>query len=245
MQHSISVFAVIESTTIFPGKMADFYPDSPVMREYFTKVMAAEEKIFGRPRFLPEAVRSLVLRSGDLSRVAMEDLEPALKADGYVVFGASFIQGPLADFLVERQAVNLHMGVSPFYRGNSCNFWAGFDRRFDYVGATIHRLTKGLDSGPILFHALPPIAENPFDLGMLAVRSAQQGLISKWVSGELSRLTPVAQDKTRQLRYTRKKDFTDAVVQEYLHRLPAPRALVEQLQQRDSSKLVATFVTQR
>ena len=46
------------------------------------------------------------------------------------------------------------MGISPYYRGTDCNFWAMYDNNPHLVGSTIHLLTKGLDSGPILYHAL-------------------------------------------------------------------------------------------
>ena len=75
----------------------------------------------------------------------------------YIIFGASYIKGWLIDFLVENNAINIHMGLAPYYRGNSCNFWALFDDKPSYVGATIHKISKGLDNGPILFHCLPEL----------------------------------------------------------------------------------------
>src|SRR5690606_39404976 len=69
-------------------------------------------------------------------------LADALDSDVYVVFGASYIRGPLIDYLVARGAINIHMGVSPYYRGSSCNFWALYDGRPEYVGATIHKLSR-------------------------------------------------------------------------------------------------------
>ena len=64
------------------------------------------------------------------------------------------------------------MGISPFYRGTDCNFWAMYDDRPDYVGATIHRLTKGLDSGPILYYAFSEYTNDPFVYTMSTVKSA-------------------------------------------------------------------------
>jgi hypothetical protein len=149
------VFAVQECTTVFPGVTGDFYRKSEVMQRYFSRVIAAEGEVFGRPRFLPGNVRSLVLKMGDLNGVEMDVFGEALKADVFVVFGASYIKGRLVEHLVERRAVNIHMGISPEYRGSSCNFWALYDGRPELVGATIHLLSKGLDSGPMLCHALP------------------------------------------------------------------------------------------
>ena len=46
------------------------------------------------------------------------------------------------------------MGVSPYYKGADCNFWALQDYKPQFVNATIHYLSKGLDTGDILYHAL-------------------------------------------------------------------------------------------
>jgi folate-dependent phosphoribosylglycinamide formyltransferase PurN len=227
------VFAIQECNTIFPGQVEDFFRKSTVMQDYFSRVISAETKVFGRPRPLPQNVRSMAMKMGDLSRVDVNDLGDALSADRFVVFGASFIKGPLCDLLVERRALNIHMGVSPYYRGSSTNFWAMYDKRPGMVGATIHLLSKGLDSGPMLFHALPkPDAVDPFVYGMRAVRAAHRGMV-EYLRGALGELKPVVQDKSLELRYTRNADFTDDVAQEYLKRLPSPEQMKTSLNARD------------
>ena len=47
------------------------------------------------------------------------------------------------------------MGVSPQYRGSSCDIWAMYDRHPHWVGATLHLLSAGLDSGPMIRPARP------------------------------------------------------------------------------------------
>lgn len=233
------VFAVQECNTIFPGQVNDFFTNSPAMQSYFPRVIAAEAEVFGRPRFAPPGVRQFPIKMGDLSRVSTDLLESALSSDVFVVFGASFIRGPLCDLLVERGAVNIHMGVSPYYRGSSTNFWAMYDRRPDLVGATIHLLTRGLDSGPMLFHALPPAeAVDPFVHGMRAVKAAHGALVHHLRQGSLSSLEPVPQDKSRQLRYSTRSDFTDQTAAEYLGRLPTPGEMRAALSRRDMGQFL-------
>lgn len=236
------VYAVQECTTLFPGEVADFFRRSAVMQRYFQQVMAAEERVFGGHRFTPPNVRQMAMKSDDLNRVDPLALRPALEADYIIVFGASFIKAPLIDGLIERGAVNIHMGVSPYYRGSSCNFWAAFDGRLDLVGATIHRLSRGLDSGEMLFHALPPTrAWAPFELGMQAVKSAHQGLVAHIVKGDLLSLPAVAQERARELRYTRNADFTDVVAEAYLNALPAAEAVGRAMANRDAGLFLNPF----
>ncbi len=211
------VYAIQECNTVFPGKVADFFKKSNVMQEYFSNVIAAERHVFGDLKFHPDKVRSLPLKMGDLSSVPMEELEPALNSDIFIVFGASYIRTPLIDTLVAKKAINIHMGVSPYYRGSSCNFWALRNGHYDLVGSTIHMLSKGLDSGAMLYHALPEQkACDPFVLGMKAVRAAHKSLVQTISSGEIMTMKPVAQDKNLEISYTRNQDFNDDVAKAYL-----------------------------
>ena len=90
------------------------------MQEYFSNVITAERKVFGEITFLPSNVRTVALKSGDLNMTSKAQIADALSSDVFVVFGASYIKGWLIDFLVEKNAFNIHMGLSPYYRGSSC-----------------------------------------------------------------------------------------------------------------------------
>lgn len=224
------VYMVQECATVFPGVIDDFYEKSVVMQRYFSRVIEAEREVFGIPHFLPDNIRQLALRTGDLSLAPLEMLEPALESDLYVVFGASYIRPPLVDFLIDKHTINIHMGVSPYYRGSSCNFWALYDGNPDLVGATIHMLSRGLDSGPMLYHVRPRIeAIDPFVFGMKAVDAAQRSLIDSVRSGRIFDVPKVAQDKSKEVRYTRNRDFTDAVAAEYLDRRLGAEELLNRL----------------
>ena len=237
-----TVYASMEVNTLFPGEAADFFTKSEVMQRYFAKVIAAERAEFGAPRFLPDNVRALPMKSRDLSKLDLTCLRSATDVDVAVVFGASYIRSPLVDILVERETLNLHMGTSPYFRGSSCNFWAAYDNNPDYIGATIHLLTAGLDSGPMLCHALPNIEEDEeldyFALGMRAVHVGIDTLVSLIHSGHWRQLERYPQDKTAELRYTRNKDFNDSVAEEFLIRAPAPAVIRQSLKDRDGSKFI-------
>jgi len=230
------VFVIQECSTIFPGQVKDFFNRSEVMQEYFSHVIKAEKTVFGLPSFSSQNVSTFPVKMGDLNLIQKELIEPALHSDFYIVFGSSFIKGDLCDFLIEKKAINIHMGLSPFYRGSSCNFWALYDGRPDYVGATIHLLSKELDSGDILFHALPPKEEaSPFVLGMLAVTSAQKSLVQYLENLPVLDLIP--QDKSLELRYTRNRDFTDNVAKSYLNNRFLTKSYEKQLKNRKVDNL--------
>jgi hypothetical protein len=239
---SDTTFAVMECNTVFPGLVQDFFKRSDVMREYFSHVMRAEHDLFGDLSFSLPNVRTLPIKSGDLNFIQQTPLQPALESDVYIVFGASFIKGWLIDFLVERGALNIHMGVSPYYRGSSCNFWALYDNRPELVGATIHLLSKGLDSGPLLYHVIPNFHDSdPFAFTMRAVEAAQLSLVNRITSNQLKHFEPVPQNKTHQVRYTRNSDFTDEIAAEFLARKMSSEMLGRMLQAAQPPQLLRPF----
>lgn len=237
------VYAVQECNTVFPGKVKDFYNNSPVMQDYFSRVMAAEKEIFGDIGFMPSNVRQLAIKSGDLNLLPLKVLEEALNSDVYVVFGSSFIKGELIRFLVEHRAINIHMGVSPYFRGSSCNFWAPYTGHPELIGATIHLLSEKLDAGDMLYHALPrPQEIDLFRLGMQSVLVAHQSLADRIASGEIFQYEPVVQDKSLEMKYTRNADFTDEVAEKYLREAPSPKEVLEKLTKRDLQMLLRPYI---
>ncbi len=220
------VYAVQECNTVFPGRVQDFFKKSPVMHEYFTHVISAERKVFGGLSFLPTNVASLAVKSGDLALIGRDILAQALDSDVFLVFGSSYIKGWLADELIAKRSINIHMGLSPYYRGSSCNFWALYDNRENYVGATVQLLSKGLDSGDMLYHCIPQALDGDtnFDYSMRAVEVAHRSVVERILSGEIFKMPAVKQDWALEVRYTCNADFTDEVATEFLTRKALPQA---------------------
>ena len=94
--------------------------------------------------------KNLSIKLGDLNMLDRPTLSDALQSDVYVVFGASYIRDWLIDFLVNIITINIHMGLSPYYRGSS--LWALYDNNAGYVGDNTP-VGQGLDSGDMLFTA--------------------------------------------------------------------------------------------
>ncbi|NOX09283.1 MAG: methionyl-tRNA formyltransferase [Gammaproteobacteria bacterium] len=212
-------YAVIEGSTVFPGKVDDFFRKSDVMQDYFSNVIDAERSIFGDIGLLPDNAHPLFVRMGDLNYLSRDTLKPFLDSDLYIVFGSSYIKGWLIDFLVSSKAINIHMGVSPYYRGSSCNFWALNNNDPHLVGSTIHLLSAGLDSGDMLYHAIPTLKdESPFEFTMKGVYAAHQSLMEKIADQSIFSIKPVKQDKSKEICYTRNSDFTDDVAAVFLDR---------------------------
>ena len=193
------------------------YVVSEASKNYFNKVNEAQKTIFG-DTFIDinnKKVKILSMSMSDLNKCSLDYLSDFLKSDVYIIFGSSYIKGNLVNFLVKNNAINIHMGVSPFYRGTDCNFWALYDNNPHLVGATIHLLSKGLDSGPILYHAMSNLRTNPFEYTMSTVKSAFHSLAERIKDGSIFKIKPVLQDKSKEKRYSKNFEFNDKIIEEY------------------------------
>jgi len=209
-----------ECKTLFTGKNDEKYQTSNVIEKYFNKVIEAQNKIF-KQEFVNKNnknIKTLPILNGELNKLSLSYLDDFLKSDIYVVFGASYIKGELVDFLVKQKAINIHAGVSPYYRGCDCNFWALYDGNLHLVGATIHLLSKGLDSGPMLYHAMSNLKSNPFEYTMSTVKSAFHSIAERIKDGSIFKIKPVVQDKSKEVRYSRKSEFNEEIVKEYFEK---------------------------
>ena len=180
-------------------------------------VKEAELRFFPGSNELNKNVKVTKCPAGGLNDLSKVDLENALNSDLFIVFGSSFIKGWLCDFLVHKHALNLHVGISPYYRGSACNFWAVYDGNPNFVGATWHLLTQGLDNGPILFHSRPiHEGEDVFNFTMKAVKMAQNDFNLNFENLVHKRIIPESQDPSLKIRYSRIGDFTESIAAKFL-----------------------------
>ena len=187
--------------------------------KYFNKVLKSENKIFKNDIFLKKCEKFLFIKYPELSNTKKKYLNTFLKSDLFIVFGSSYIKGWLINFLIKKKALNIHMGISPYYRGSACNFWALYDKNPHFVGATIHYLNRGLDDGKILFHVLPGKKnKNSFDFTMGAVNSAQTIMVKQINNKNIFKLKSVKQNKKKEIRYSTNKEFNNQIISSYLKR---------------------------
>jgi len=212
------LFVIQECATIFPGIVPHRYPASDTMKKYFLRVNDAQIKFFGNPYVNSHSsnIKILPILMGDLKHCSLSFLSDFLKSDLYIIFGCSYIKGKLIDYLVEKKAINIHMGVSPYYRGADCNFWALNDNNPHLVGATIHLISKGLDDGPILFHALSNLKNDPFEYTMSTVKAAFQSIAIKIKDKSILKTKPLDQNKDSEIRYSKLADFNEKIVKDFL-----------------------------
>lgn len=80
------------------------------------------------------------------------------RPDVIIVMGTSLIGKDIIESA--KFVINMHTGVSPYYRGGNTNLWPFIERDFGYFGVTIHLISLGIDSGNIIFTKRPKIEES-------------------------------------------------------------------------------------
>ena len=206
--------AVIENK-----KISKAFKKNSLKDKYFKKVIKSEKKIFNNAQLFKKNLSLLNISWGKINFINKKKLNGFLNSDLYIVFGTSYIKGWLINHLIKKKAINIHIGLSPYYRGAACNFWAVYDNNPHLVGATIHYLGKVIDKGKILFHVLPSKKyKNDFDFTMGSVLSAQKALISKIRNKTILNMRPSSHNKQKEIRYSRIKDFNNSIIKDYLKR---------------------------
>ena len=86
------------------------------------------------------------------------------------LFGCSIIRAPILSYYKGR-IINMHLGLSPYYRGSSTNFWPLVDGLPECVGVTVHHAAYKVDGGNILLQARPDVtsSDSSHDLGCKSI----------------------------------------------------------------------------
>jgi methionyl-tRNA formyltransferase len=153
--------------------------DRATIADHFLGRDISEREYFGAHeslRLTPAVIRRAVAPGGcnEPSEVAAMR---ALGPDVVLVFGTEILRDEvIASF--RGHLINLHLGLSPYYRGSGTNFWPLVNREPEYVGATIHYLDAGIDSGPIITHVRPEMhaTDGPHDVGNRTIIAAATAL---------------------------------------------------------------------
>ena len=169
-----------EEKTFRPERYATDAADEAVIQRHFAARDDSEARYFAADaslRLQPGVTHRQVAGGGcsDPSEVA---LMTAARPDVVLVFGTGILREPLLSAF-DGRIINIHLGLSPYYRGAGTNFWPLVNREPEYVGATVHYLDAGIDTGPIIAHARPVVerGDGPHDLGNKTIVSAAQALL--------------------------------------------------------------------
>jgi folate-dependent phosphoribosylglycinamide formyltransferase PurN len=85
----------------------------------------------------------------NLNSTDIEKFLISMDADYLVVYGTRILKSGIY-LQAKYGAINIHVGITPEYRGSKSEFWALYEKKYDLVGVTIHMIDEGVDTGEVI-----------------------------------------------------------------------------------------------
>ena len=121
---------------------------------HFKERDEAEHKYFGEQ---PEPTFELLkVDKNTLNGIDSVEFVRKIKPDIVLIFGSGMIREPLLSAL-PKDTINLHLGLSPRYRGAATLFWPFYFLEPDKAGTTFHYIVDTPDGGRIVEQVKPKL----------------------------------------------------------------------------------------
>lgn len=177
----------------------------------------------------PEGCMHVITRPKSINDPQYVEMIRRLNPELIAVLGTSLLKEPIIS-IPPKGVLNIHSGLSPYYRGSDCVFWPLYNEEPQYVGVTVHYIDLGTDSGDIIHQARPCIEAGDdeatlfckviklgVDLMIQAIEEAEAGTIKaypQWAEGNL--YLAKMRDMGKSLELQRKLD--NGLLRRYLER---------------------------
>lgn len=164
-------------------------------------------------RSTPDRSNPIVIEEKEINDTARVQEVIEARPDLIIAYGCSLIKPPLVDAFQGR-FLNVHLGLSPYYRGAATNYWPLVNGEPEYVGATFMYMDNGIDTGEIIHQMRAQVmwGDTPGQIGnrlIMEIASVYQQIVLRF--DEIKKVTRVFGEYKE--RVYRKKDFTEESVQ--------------------------------
>jgi len=133
----------------------------------------AEEIYFGEQK--EPDIDLLRVDEATLNELESAEFMRKLKPDIVLIFGSGMIREPLLSAL-PKDTINLHLGISPRYRGAATLFWPFYFLEPNWAGTTFHYIQHSPDSGDII-HQVVPIMERGDGIHNIACKAVVESTL--------------------------------------------------------------------
>jgi methionyl-tRNA formyltransferase len=130
-----------------------------------------------------------------------------------IAYGCSIIKEPLLSAF-EGRFLNIHLGLSPYYRGSGTNYWPLVNNEPEYVGATFMFIDSGIDTGEVIHQIRANLVwgDMPAQIGnrlIVDMTRTCHSIVEKF--DNLQRVPQVKQTDAKERIY-RNRDYTEESV---------------------------------
>lgn len=215
-----------EALVVSEARPHDAFPktEAPsLIDKHFQLRYETEKKFFaGNDYFVSTNTLPIIHREVNLPHVygAVKKFSP----DMAFVFGSWIIREPLLSLIPEEKFINLHLGMSPYYRGTATNFWPFINRELEYIGSTILHINAGIDTGDIIAHVQPRFepGDTVHTVGCKVIQESVKMLLRVMAAArEGKKLPRIPQWKVENEHFYRAADFNEGILKQYYENLHA------------------------
>lgn len=145
-----------ELKLILSEKKGSYYSQqsqtSKKVSEHLKKNLLTEKSIFGNYEF--EKNECFYLEKGSINEKKYIEKAEKVNPEFILLFGT----GILSEEWLKRfrnKIINIHLGLSPYYRGSATLFWPFYNNDIGHLGTTIHETVLKVDAGRIIKNIYP------------------------------------------------------------------------------------------
>lgn len=117
----------------------------------------AEEFYFGKQE-IPNC-EIFPIHNEELNTKKTAEFAKKINPDVVFIFGCGIIKTPLYEAL-PKNTLNLHLGLSPKYRGAATLFWPFYFLEPTFAGSTFHYIVEEPDAGNVIHQTTPELSIN-------------------------------------------------------------------------------------
>jgi methionyl-tRNA formyltransferase len=185
--------------------------DAQFISDHFEARNKSENLFFGDYKEFPEKIPQLRIPYGNINSWEVNNAIDKITPDLIVLFGTSIIKDPLLGNY-SGKIINLHLGLSPYYKGSATNLFPYYYNEPECVGATIHLASSKVDQGSILHQLRPNIEVNDdlHSIGNKCILNAGKILPEILRSYSEGKILPKTQTSAGKI--CRNKDLTPALL---------------------------------
>lgn len=161
--------------------------DRKLFNFHFQNRFKVENSIYGnlQPSDVFPNENNFTISPNQLNSDFVSDKIKRFAPDFCFIFGADLIKEPVMSTL-PKQKINLHLGLSPWYKGAATLFWPFYYLQPQFCGVTFHQISDNADAGAIVHQTTPKLkrGQKIHDVAAECVISAKNDLpllIKKWI----------------------------------------------------------------
>ena len=98
---------------------------------------------------LDQKEKILNIKKGAINDRKIIDLIVSMRPDFILTYGCSIIKPDLIE-LFNKKIINVHLGISPYYKGAATNFHCLVENEFQFMGYSFIYMDEGIDTGEII-----------------------------------------------------------------------------------------------